>query len=101
MRMAGALSHVMDVVRDILVIVMMSDPVEPHLIVATRTDDAVAVGEPADALVERRAAFRATHAADRAFASCNDRHPYLYLPAAASKGALNDFVSKIFDVPQP
>jgi hypothetical protein len=41
---------------------MMSDPVEPHLIVATRTGDAVAVGDPADALVKRRAAFRATHA---------------------------------------
>jgi hypothetical protein len=36
MRMAGALFRVMDVARDVLVIVMMSDPVEPHLIVATR-----------------------------------------------------------------
>jgi hypothetical protein len=62
MRMAGALFHVMDVARDILVIVMMSDPVEPHLIVATRTGDTVAVGDPADAFMKRRAAFRATHA---------------------------------------
>jgi hypothetical protein len=62
MRMAGAFFHVMDVARDVLVIVMMSDPVEPHLIVATRTGDTVAVGDPADARVKRRAAFRATHA---------------------------------------
>lgn len=62
MRMAGALFHVMDVARDVLVIVMMADPVEPHLIVAARTDDTVAVDDPADALVKGRAAFRATYA---------------------------------------
>jgi len=62
MGMAGALFHVMDIARDVLVIVMMADPVEPHLIVAAGTDDAVAVDDPADALVKRHAAFRATHA---------------------------------------
>jgi hypothetical protein len=62
MRTAGALFHVMDVAPDVLVIVMMSDPVEPHLIVAAWTGDTVAVDDPADALVKRRAAFRAAHA---------------------------------------
>src|SRR5882724_11547793 len=62
MRMAGALFHVMDVARDVLVIVMMADAVEPHLIMAARTDDTVAVDDPADALVKRCAAFRATYA---------------------------------------
>src|SRR3954465_8588656 len=82
---------------------------------------------PADALVEGCAAFQAARAdfqivegivprlgpgkprqavagggitADRPTVSCNAGSAYLYVRTAASKVVLNDFVSKIFDVPQ-
>jgi hypothetical protein len=127
MRMAGALFHVMDVARDVLVIVMMADPVEPHLIVAARTDDPVAVDDPADALVKRRAAFRATypdfqvidgivHRLGLRFQACQgvvDGALRRIVPAfratmsirictgqaAVESGGLNDFVSKNFNAP--
>jgi hypothetical protein len=61
-RMAGAFFHVVNVACDVFVIAMMSDTVKPHLVVAARAGDAVAMGEAADALMKCRAAFGAAHA---------------------------------------
>jgi len=61
MRVAGPLFHMVNIARDILVIVMVPDSVEVHLRPAARAGDAIAMGKAADALVERHAAFGAAH----------------------------------------
>jgi hypothetical protein len=57
MRMAGALFHMVNVARDVLVFVMMPDAVKSHFIVATRATHAIAVRDAANTLAERRTAL--------------------------------------------
>src|SRR5579871_5654228 len=58
---AGALFHMVDEMRDVLVHVVMVDAAEMHVMVADRTRDSVAMHHAMHAFAEHRAAFGAAH----------------------------------------
>jgi hypothetical protein len=84
-RMAGAFFHVVNVACDVFVIVMMSDTVKPHLVVAGRAGDAVAMGDAADAFMKCRAAFGAAHANFQVA----DRIMHGFAPAKPCQGVID------------
>lgn len=62
MRVTGTLFHMVDVARNVLVIMVMPNTVEVHLVFAAWAGDGVTVNHATDARAERRAAFRAANA---------------------------------------